>query len=107
MGHERNDARSLEYHRVIASRLAGDSALLHAARSKLRAWRGDGSVHEYYIDSWERLLAMPVPQLISALIDPAQEANALRQVSPFSAALDPRERWTIWRSSTGAAAQQP
>ena len=106
MGHERNDARSLAYHRVIAARLPGDPSLLQAARAKLRRWRAEGSVHDHYILRWEQLLALPMPQLMSALVDSAQEVCDLRQVSPFTAALDPRERWTIWRN-TQAGVQQP
>jgi hypothetical protein len=44
-----------------------------------------------------RLLELPLPQLSAQLVDPSQRARDLRQATPFAGALDPRERWRLWK----------
>jgi hypothetical protein len=35
-------------------------------------------------------------------VDESEEARALRQVTPFAGAIDPRTRWRIWREVRAA-----
>ena len=90
------DERSLAMHRVVATRLAADARLLEAARSRVARWLVDGSVHPRYAAAWRDLLGGPLERLLDVLVDPGEEARALRQCSPFAGVIDPRERWRIW-----------
>jgi hypothetical protein len=96
--HRVAEERSIAMHRAIADKLRERGDLLEAARRRVAAWRARGDVHEAYVAGWERLLALPLDALARAVVDPGEEARALRQVSPFAGALDPRERWRIRKS---------
>ena len=39
----------------------------------------------------------PTPEIGAFLTDDGEHATELRQSTPFAGALDPRERWRIWR----------
>lgn len=97
MGHQWNDERSLAYHRAIASHLLADDGIVIAARAVVERWRGRKTVAAYYVERWSALLSRSSNELAAALVDPGEQASELRQVSPFTGALEPRERWAIWR----------
>lgn len=97
-GHDRAEARSLAYHRVIAGCLRAGESDVRAARARVARWAEDGTVHPHYQRAWAELLARPLTELAAAMTDTRQEAVDLRQVSPFAGYLDARERWRIWRS---------
>jgi hypothetical protein len=82
--HRLAEERSLEYHRVVAERLADDPTLLERARERVGAWA------EY--------LSGPLASLQALLIDRGEQAAELRQSTPFAGALDPRERWQLWQA---------
>lgn len=96
--HRLAEERSIALHRKVAEKLRDDPALLDRARARTEEWRAGGLVHGYYLEAWERWLALPVDALCRALVDPGERARALRQVSPFAGALSARERWAIHRS---------
>ena len=91
------EERSLEYHRVIASRLADHPEILVAARTWIHQQRSRSSRSQAYLDRWAEILALPTPHIQQALLDPGEEARALRQCSPFAGLIAARERWQIWR----------
>ena len=91
------EERSIAMHRAIGERLRADPALVETARKRVQSWLETGSVGGAYANAWAALLAAPIDQLIDALVDPAEKARALRQVSPFAGVLDPRTRWRIRR----------
>ena len=37
-------------------------------------------------------------ELLEAMVQETESAYALRQATPFAGALDPRERWRLWRA---------
>ena len=94
--HRLAEERSLAYHRAIAARLAREPALVARARAKVAAWRTEGR-SPFYARAWERLLSGPTKTLAQFLAADTEEARALRQATPFAGALEPRERWRIWR----------
>jgi hypothetical protein len=96
-GHRTAERRSLAYHRAIASRLV-EPGVLELARQRVEQWHTTGAVSAYYVEAWQTLLARPLSEIASMLVDESQAMTALRQVSPFAGALDPRRRWEIWRS---------
>lgn len=50
-----------------------------------------------YAEAWEAILRRPLEELIEFLVDPGERARQLRQASPFTGVLAPRERWAILR----------
>lgn len=95
--HRLAEERSLALHRVIADAIERDPAIVERALERVRTWRQTGLAHPFYVESWERLLAGPSAELRRTLLDPSEEARALRQMTPFAGCVDPRTRWRIWR----------
>lgn len=52
-----------------------------------------------YRAAWQALLDGPLDLLVAALIDPSEDATAMRQASPFSFALDAKTRQRILRET--------
>jgi hypothetical protein len=96
-GHELADQRSLVLHREVARRLRADPNIAARGRARVEAWAREGGAHATYIEGWLRIFEQGVPALLKVLEDPGQEAQALRQVSPFAFVLEPRERWQLLR----------
>ena len=96
--HRTAERRSLAYHAEIAARIPDDPSLLESARARVRRWR-NGDVAERYVTQWSALLDRDRDQILRALIEDSPTMTALRQVSPFVGALDPRTRWKIWRAT--------
>lgn len=94
-GHDRARARGLAYHRAVARRLS--RPIVQETRHVLYRWREQGRIDERYADRWERLLQQSVPEIRRALIDESQEADDLRQSSPFAGLLSEPERRRILR----------
>jgi hypothetical protein len=95
--HRLAEERSIEYHRAIAERLRRNPAVIARARSRARSWEQTGSVSPWHARQWMEVLALPLDEVCALLVDPGERARELRQVTPFAGALDPRERWRIWR----------
>jgi hypothetical protein len=89
------EERSIAYHGEIASLLAERPELLDAARARVDEWLRDGSVARIYAEAWRDVLDGTLEQISAALVDRSERSRALRQVSPFAGALDPRTRWRI------------
>jgi hypothetical protein len=95
--HELAAQRSLELHRQIAARLRDGECLRDAALTRIQRWRREGLIAEPYARAWEELLGAPIEQLVAALLDEGETGRALRQATPFTFVIQPRERWRIWR----------
>jgi hypothetical protein len=93
--HDRARARGLAYHRAIARGLR--SSMVHEARHVLYRWRQRGLIDRDYDERWEQLLGRPLPEIRRALVDESQEADDLRQNSPFAGLLSEPERQRIVR----------
>ena len=94
--HRLAEARSLAYHRLVADRLAAEPAILTRARARV-AQLLQQTPPPYYALQWAERLAGKLPALQDFLVDPGEEAVELRQSTPFAGAIDPRERWRLWR----------
>ena len=95
--HRLAEERSLALHRAVADRLIEDPSVLHSARDRVQRWLETGQVHAFWAQEWQSLLSRPVEEIRAALLDSGEHARALRQVTPFAGAIDPRTRWRIWR----------
>lgn len=97
--HRRSVLRSIAYHRRIAERIADDPSVLAAARARVRGWqRDDDPTHADHARAWAELLDGEPAALCAALVRDDDTMQTLRSCSPFAGALDPRERWAIFRA---------
>jgi hypothetical protein len=94
--HRIAEARSLAYHRAIADRLAGEPGILARARERVLGWLVSHP-DAHYAQAWSDVLQRPIAEVAAFLTNDGERATELRQSTPFAGALDPRERWRIWR----------
>jgi hypothetical protein len=80
---------------AVAQRL--NRPMAQEAQYVLYRWREQGQIDERYADRWEQLLERPLPEIRRALVDERQEADDLRQNSPFAGLLSEPERRRILR----------
>ncbi len=104
--HRIAEARSLAYHLEVAGRLATRPELLERARDRVQAWLADGR-SPWYAARWQAILAQGTDAVVRILVDPGEDATALRQASPFAGVLSPRERWRLWREVRARCEGQP
>ena len=95
--HRLAEERSLAYHAMVGERLLVDDAVMARARARVEQWASEGSVHPRWVEGWRRVLALAPADLVRALNERSDDANALRQVTPFAGAIDARTRWQLWR----------
>ena len=100
--HQLAEERSLAYHRVVAARLVDDPRLLVEARARVEQWLANGTRAARALERWRSILELPPSEIAALLVDSGELARELRQSSPFAGALDPRERWRIWRAVRAA-----
>lgn len=98
MKHSDIDQVSLEMARRVADRLRLDPELLVIARSNLARWSRQnasvGSLLRCYAE-WEAVLSRPVGDICDLLCSDSDDAQRLRQNSPFVGVLSPAEVWEI------------
>ncbi len=90
-GHARIEARSLAMHRAIAEKLRKNPRLLEAAGENIRRWRRMGVVVSAFAE-WEAVLERGVEETVRVLTDPSENGARLRQSTPFTGVLTPKER---------------
>lgn len=90
-GHVRIEARSLAMHRAIAEKVRKNPRLLEAAGENIRRWRRQG-VDVTAFAEWEAILERGVGETVRVLTDPSENAARLRQSTPFTGVLTPKER---------------
>jgi hypothetical protein len=95
--HRLGELRSLELHRRVAAAIAVDETIVPRAEKRIAAWRVAGSLHAHYAEEWLRLLRGPRAEILRVLVDEGETGRSLRQASPFSFVVPPRERWRLWR----------
>ena len=95
--HRLAEERSLAYHELVGERLRVDESALARARARVEQWAREGSVHPRWVAAWQRVLELSPAEIIRKLTERSDEANALRQVTPFAGAIDARTRWRVWR----------
>jgi hypothetical protein len=94
--HDRAQARSLAYHRAIARRLR--RPMVEEARHMLFGLRQSGRMAPHYADRWEKILDGSVAEIRRSLVEQGQDADDLRQNSPFAGLLSEPERRRIIES---------
>ena len=95
--HRLAEERSLAYHRRVAELVPERPEILRAARRRAEAWAQSGEHHAPYARAWLAILDGGPESVLAAMTDDSERGRALRQATPFAGALDPRERWKLWR----------
>ncbi len=96
--HRLAEERSVAYHGAIAERLRHQLEVLENARRRVQTWlASDGA--PFYARKWAEVLAGDPSSIAAFLVDRSELADELRQSSPFAGALQPQERWKIWRET--------
>ena len=98
MNHGNIDRVSLALGRRVAERLRRQPELLDLARDNLTRWSRQNasavSLLRCYAE-WQEILRRPVEEVCALLCAETEEAQRLRQNSPFAGALPPSEIWAV------------
>jgi hypothetical protein len=105
--HRLAEERSVAYHRAIAARLRREPAILDNARRRVAGWLAAGSSAPPWAERWAAALSGDTASIEAFLVERNALADELRQSSPFAGALDPRERWALWRATRDRLAHDP
>ena len=91
------DERSRALHAKIAEKLRAQPSLVSVAHDNLDRWerlRG----REPALDEWRALLrTTPLPDLLRLLTEESENADRLRQSSPFAGVLTEQERTAVFQ----------
>lgn len=89
--------RRRELHRLLAEKLLHDPSLKTRALHRLEQLRRRETASPQYLDRWESLLHGDTIELLRQMTEAGDEADTLRQASPFSTLLSAREREQVFR----------
>ena len=93
---ERNAARSLALHVLVAQRVTENPALLERVRGNLERWSIAHDPAPGWIAEWQEILNRPWPEIAALITEPGPAGTQLRKTSPFSGVLSPDERLQIF-----------
>ncbi len=98
MKHSEINQVSLEMARRVADRLRLHPEVLEIARGNLARWSRQnasaGSLVRCY-QEWQDILSRPIDEICELLCSESDDAQRLRQNSPFVGVLSPAEVWEI------------
>jgi hypothetical protein len=98
VGHESQDQVSQELARRVAAGLPKHPEWLELARANLERWsqqNQDAPALLLCYAEWRQLLSRPLCEITTILTGETDEAQRLRQNSPFVGVLNPEEVWEI------------
>lgn len=96
--HRQIDARSLEFGRAIADKLAERPELIITAKDTVVRWMRTCSPRAIAaLKEWETILNGPMTDILKALTSLDERSVRLRQSNPFAGALTQQERNKIIR----------
>lgn len=90
-----SDWRSLEMHRLIATKLKTDPSLVERARSNISRWKNQRGVKPAYSE-WEEILSSGMDRILRVLTSEDQASARLRSSTPFTGILAKEERKEIY-----------
>lgn len=95
----REDRRSLALHEAIAERLMEDpQGVIGRAQQTLALTSARHPGARALLSEWDRILRLPLPDMVELLRDPRPGARELRQVTPFAGVLSAAERTRVYRA---------
>lgn len=89
-GHDRGARLALAYHAALAPRLT--RAMVAEARHRIDRWDATGRLDRRLADRWREILARPLTEVRAAIAADGEQAEDLRQSSPFAGMLSEPER---------------
>jgi hypothetical protein len=98
VSHELTDAISLELGRRVAERLQQRPELLQIAHDNLARWSRLNAAAPSLLccyAEWQNFLNRPLQEICEVLTSESEEAQRLRQNSPFAGILTAREVWEV------------
>jgi hypothetical protein len=105
--HRLAEERSVAYHRAIAEKLLQQPEIVEKARRRVQEWMASRAEPPFYARKWEEILASDISTIAAFLVERSELADELRQSTPFAGALDPQERWKIWRETRDRFSERP
>ena len=109
MNHSETDQVSLELARRVAERMRWQPEVVEIARTNLVRWSKQNasapSLLRCYAE-WQQVLSRPVEEICDLLCSESDNAQRLRQNSPFAGVLSPAEVWEVksrFRHATATA----
>ena len=78
-----NDYRSLELHRLVASKLKENPQLILKAMENIERWKAQNSFPQPYLDDWLNHIKQGMDHLFVFMLSETDEAQRLRSSSPF------------------------
>lgn len=90
-----SDWRSLELHRLIATKLEADPSLLERARANISRWKNQRGERPAYLE-WEEILSSGMDRILRVLTSEDQASARLRSSTPFTSILTEEERKGIY-----------
>lgn len=90
-----SDWRSLEMHRLIATKLEADPSLVEKARSNISRWTKLRGLRPAYSE-WEEILSSGLDRVLHVLTSEDQASARLRSSTPFTSILTEEERKEIY-----------
>lgn len=97
--HRLAELRSLSLHRAIGEELRRRPEIVEAARRRLEEPTNGRSTARAYRDEWLAILALPIARIIEVIVADDERGRELRQTTPFTGVIGPRERWRLWRET--------
>jgi len=98
MNHSETDLVSLELARRVAERMRWQPEVVDFARANLERWsrqnRSVPSLLRCYAE-WQQILSRPIAEICDLLCAESDQAQRLRQNSPFAGVLTPAEVWEV------------
>jgi transcriptional regulator with XRE-family HTH domain len=100
----REEARSMALHGAIVTELRRDpTRVADLGRANIARMRHANPNAAPLLDEWAHILAMPLNDGASRILDPSNHGRELRQLTPFAGVLDARQRAEVYRSFRHAA----
>ena|SRR5258705_12084879 len=95
--HEQLDRRSLEMHRFIADKIRAEPDLFVVASRNIERWSHTATRSHAHLEEWARILNKGMQVALAFATEDSEHATELRQSTPFSGVLSPKERWDFLR----------
>lgn len=96
--HDVLDRRSLALHRLIVEQVRANPDLMNKVRGNLDRWATTASPSSQpYVNAWRKLLEQGDEAILQAAIATGENANAMRQASPFAGVLPHSVRFKFFK----------
>lgn len=96
--HSTIDQRSIDLHRKIAEKIRNNPSLFSLAQKKLSEFITAGNSSLPYFIQWKEIFDSGLDFVLKEITKDTEKMRALRQSSPFTGILTPKERWSIYET---------